>query len=154
MRDGCDGRQRLVIATQIISIWLGKALVDHGYATGSGLRAVWWSPTNWPLVILGAQRVEARSRSDVPFGEALAPLSASLICCATSDILAYAFGITLAILLVMHTYMACTSTTTYEFLKLEKLSYLEGFYEFSCPFSEGEASRSPSTFVSTYSSSP
>ena len=48
------------------------------------------------------------------------------------------FGITLAILLLMHTYMACTSTTTYEFLKLEKLSYLEGFYEFSCPFSEGE----------------
>ena len=54
----------------------------------------------------------------------------------------------------MHTYMACTSTTTYEFLKLEKLSYLEGFYEFSCPFSEGEESRSPSHFVSMCSSSP
>ncbi len=64
------------------------------------------------------------------------------------------FGITLAILLLMHTYMACTSTTTYEFLKLEKLSYLEGFYEFSCPFSEGDASRSPSHFVSMCSSSP
>jgi len=53
------------------------------------------------------------------------------------DILAYLFGIMLTILLCMHTYFAATSTTTWEFVKLEKLSYLKGFYEFSCPFSEG-----------------
>ena len=36
-----------------------------------------------------------------------------------------------------HTFMAMTSTTTYEWLKLEKLEYMQGFYEFSFPFSEG-----------------
>ena len=30
-----------------------------------------------------------------------------------------------------------TSSTTYEFVKLEKLEYLNGFYQFSFPFSEG-----------------
>lgn len=53
------------------------------------------------------------------------------------DVLAYLFGILLTILLLMHTFFATTSTTTWEFVKLEKLSYLKGFYEFSCPFSEG-----------------
>ena len=33
--------------------------------------------------------------------------------------------------------MCCTSSTTYEFVKLEKLEYLNGFYQFSFPFSQG-----------------
>ena len=53
------------------------------------------------------------------------------------NILSWAFGVPLSILLLVHGFNACTSTTTYEFLKLEKLAYLKGFYECSCPFSEG-----------------
>jgi hypothetical protein len=33
--------------------------------------------------------------------------------------------------------MALTSSTTYEFIKIEKLEYMKGFYPFSFPFSEG-----------------
>jgi palmitoyltransferase len=53
------------------------------------------------------------------------------------DALAWASGVPLAVLLAMHSFMALTSSTTHEFLKLDKLRYLRGFYECSCPFSEG-----------------
>lgn len=55
----------------------------------------------------------------------------------TLNFLCWAFGIMLSMLLLTHTFFACTSTTTYEWLKLEKLEYMHGFYEFSFPFSEG-----------------
>jgi len=53
------------------------------------------------------------------------------------NILTWSFGIPLTILLSMHTFHCCTASTTYEFIKLEKLEYLNGFYQFSFPFSEG-----------------
>ena len=53
------------------------------------------------------------------------------------DVLAYTFGIPLVMLWLIHTYMAATAMTTFEFVKMEKLDYMKGFYEFSCPFSEG-----------------
>merc|ERR1711972_429134 len=53
------------------------------------------------------------------------------------DILFWLFGVPLSVLLIVHTYMALTSTTTHEFIKLDKIEYLRGFYEFSCPFNEG-----------------
>eukprot|EP00965_Chrysotila_dentata_P091833 3031824-Pleurochrysis_carterae.AAC.3 len=53
------------------------------------------------------------------------------------DVLAYVFGIPLSLVLLIHSYLAATSTTTFEFIKMEKLDYLRGFYEFSCPFSQG-----------------
>lgn len=53
------------------------------------------------------------------------------------NLLCWCFGIPLSMLLLTHTFFACTSTTTYEWLKLEKLEYMQGFYEFSFPFSEG-----------------
>ena len=53
------------------------------------------------------------------------------------NLLCWCFGIPLSMLLLTHTFFACTSTTTYEWLKLEKLEYMHGFYEFSFPFSEG-----------------
>ena len=53
------------------------------------------------------------------------------------NLLCWCFGIPLTMLLLTHTFFACTSTTTYEWLKLEKLEYMKGFYEFSFPFSEG-----------------
>lgn len=53
------------------------------------------------------------------------------------NLLTWVFGLTLTMLLLTHTFMACTSSTTYEWLKLDKLDYMKGFYEFSFPFSEG-----------------
>ena len=53
------------------------------------------------------------------------------------NLLTWCIGIPLSILLCIHTFMLLTSSTTYEFIKLEKLEYLNGFYQFSFPFSEG-----------------
>jgi hypothetical protein len=53
------------------------------------------------------------------------------------NLLTWIIGIPLSILLCMHTFMMLTASTTYEFIKLEKLEYLNGFYQFSFPFSEG-----------------
>ena len=39
--------------------------------------------------------------------------------------LCWGFGIPLSMLLLTHTFFACTSTTTYEWLKLEKLEYMQ-----------------------------
>jgi len=47
------------------------------------------------------------------------------------------FGVPLTVLLLMHTFHCLTASTTYEFVKLEKLEYLNGFYQFSFPFSDG-----------------
>ena len=41
------------------------------------------------------------------------------------NLLCWCFGIPLSMLLLTHTFFACTSTTTYEWLKLEKLEYLQ-----------------------------
>ena len=49
-----------------------------------------------------------------------APVCCSCCCCA---------GVPLSVLLIVHTYMALTSTTTHEFIKLDKIEYLRGFYE-------------------------
>jgi len=54
-----------------------------------------------------------------------------------ASILTWLFGVPLSILLCIHTFMMLTSSTTYEFVKLEKLEYLNGFYQFSFPFSDG-----------------
>ena len=53
------------------------------------------------------------------------------------NIITWFTGLSLSFLLVSHTFMCLTSSTTYEFIKLEKLEYLQGFYQFSYPFSEG-----------------
>ena len=53
------------------------------------------------------------------------------------NIITWSVGIPLSILLCIHTFMLLTSSTTYEFMKLEKLEYLNGFYQFSFPFSDG-----------------
>ncbi|KAL1529305.1 hypothetical protein AB1Y20_000259 [Prymnesium parvum] len=53
------------------------------------------------------------------------------------NVLTWLFGVPLSILLAIHTFHALTSSTTHEFVKLEKLEYLNGFYQFSFPFSEG-----------------
>ena len=41
------------------------------------------------------------------------------------NLLCWCFGIPLSMLLLTHTFFACTSTTTYEWLKLEKLEYMQ-----------------------------
>ena len=53
------------------------------------------------------------------------------------NIVSWCVGIPLTILLCIHTFMCLTSSTTYEFIKLEKLEYMNGFYQFSFPFSQG-----------------
>lgn len=53
------------------------------------------------------------------------------------EILCYLTGIPLSVLLVIHTYLALCGVTTHEFLRNDHLGYLDGFFEFSCPFSEG-----------------
>ena len=53
------------------------------------------------------------------------------------NLLSWIFGVPLLMLLAMHTFNCLTSSTTYEFIKLEKLEYLNGFYQFSFPFSDG-----------------
>jgi len=53
------------------------------------------------------------------------------------NVLIWVFGVPLTLLLCIHTFHALTSSTTYEFVKLEKLEYMNGFYQFSFPFSEG-----------------
>ena len=61
--------------------------------------------------------------------------------CAYTDCAAHLwqwiFGVPLTVLLLMHTFHCLTASTTYEFVKLEKLEYLNGFYQFSFPFSDG-----------------
>jgi len=53
------------------------------------------------------------------------------------NLITWIVGIPLSILLCIHTFMALTSSTTYEFVKLETLEYMNGFYPFSFPFSDG-----------------
>ena len=53
------------------------------------------------------------------------------------NILTWLFGVPLTLLLLVHTFHCLTSSTTYEFVKLEKLEYMNGFYQFSFPFNEG-----------------
>ena len=53
------------------------------------------------------------------------------------NVLSWAVGVPLSILWCIHTFNMLTSSTTYEFVKLEKLEYMEGFYQFSFPFSQG-----------------
>lgn len=52
-------------------------------------------------------------------------------------ILSYVVVIPLSLLLIIHTFMCFTSSTTHEFIKMEKLEYMTGFYQFSFPFSQG-----------------
>ena len=53
------------------------------------------------------------------------------------NIVSWGVGVPMSILLCIHTFNMLTSSTTYEFVKLEKLEYFEGFYQFSFPFSQG-----------------
>ena len=53
------------------------------------------------------------------------------------NIISWMVGLPLTILLCIHTFMMLTSSTTYEFIKLEKLEYMNGFYQYSFPFSQG-----------------
>ena len=46
-------------------------------------------------------------------------------------------GVPLSMLLAIHTFNCLTSSTTYEFIKLENLEYMSGFYHYSFPFSDG-----------------
>ena len=101
------GRFWWLLLLQVISIWLGKWLVDHAFIHVRATKGLSerWLVYNIPLLII--------------------------------DLLSYIFGIPLAILLLIHSFHGLTSNTTYEFIKWDKIEYLKGFYEFTCPFSEG-----------------